>query len=196
MAEQIYELPKEPVYSEAIRKLQNTDLANAFTVFNPLIQAILENIHAVKLLADQKAGSDALNSLLGAHAKDAVAHVAPEERTQWNGKADSTALTAHAGNTAVHITEAERSAWNGKAEGVHSHSYLPLSGGTLTGNLRIQNGNYGRKLNFGDGDYVYFYEPTDDFLEIKGAKGIALNGTITNTVPTNLKTDEVKFVYS
>ena len=64
MAEQSYELSKDPVYNEAIRKLQNTDFADAFTVFNPLIQAILENIHAVKLLTEQKAGSDAMDGAL------------------------------------------------------------------------------------------------------------------------------------
>lgn len=203
MEEQVYELPKNPVYREDIRKLQNTDPANAFTVFNPLMEAILENIHAVKLLAEGKAGSDALDAslekltaALTAHAEDSVPHVSPAERSSWNGKAEATALSTHAKDGTVHLTAAERNAWNGKAEGNHSHSYLPLSGGTLTGNLRIQNGNYGRKLSFGDSEYVYLYEPTDDFLEIKGSKGIALNGTVTNTVPTALKTNEVKFVYS
>jgi len=54
--------------------------------------------------------------------------------------------------------------------------YLPLTGGTLTGNLRMKpNGsNYGSKLNFGDGDYVFLYEDTDDHLQIKGADGIEL----------------------
>ncbi|NBI84541.1 hypothetical protein D3Z48_21340, partial [Clostridiaceae bacterium] len=48
---------------------------------------------------------------------------------------------------------------------------LPISGGTLTGNLRIQgNSAYGTKINLGDGDYVHFYEPTDDCLEIKAKK--------------------------
>lgn len=74
---------------------------------------------------------------------------------------------------------------------------FPSTGGTISGDVRIQSDSfYGRKLNFGDADYVYLYEPTDDFLEIKGSKGIALNGTITSTVPTTLKTNEVKFVYS
>lgn len=204
MAEQSYELSKDPVYNEAIRKLQNTDFADAFTVFNPLIQAILENIHAVKLLTGQKAGSDAMDGALAqqskaldTHAKNTTLHVTAAERSKWNGKAEASALNTHAQNTTLHVTAAERSAWNGKAAGNHSHSYLPLSGGTLTGNLRLKNsGNYGLKLNFGDSDYVYFYEPTDDFLEIKGSRGIALNGTVTNTVPTSLKTNEVKFVYS
>lgn len=52
---------------------------------------------------------------------------------------------------------------------------LPITGGTLTGNLRIKgSGNYGMKLNLGDGEYVYLYEPTDDCLEIKGNKQINL----------------------
>ncbi len=193
MEDQVYELSKNPVYKEDIRKLQNTDPANASTVFNPLVQAILENIHAVKLLMEQKAGSRDLS----AHAKDATAHITAAERNSWNSKAGSGDLSAHAKNTTAHITAAERNNWNSKAAGSHSHDYLPLTGGTVTGNLRLKNNTlFGLKLNFGDGDYVYLYEPTDDFLEIKASKGIALNGTVTNTVPTSLKTNEVKFVYS
>lgn len=52
-----------------------------------------------------------------------------------------------------------------------SGSYLPLSGGTLTGNLRIKGSeNYGTAINLGDGDYVHISEPTDDCLEIKAKK--------------------------
>ena len=48
---------------------------------------------------------------------------------------------------------------------------LPVSGGTLTGDLRIKgNGNYGTKINLGDGDYVHFAEPSDDCLEIRAKK--------------------------
>ena len=83
MAEQSYELSKDPVYNEAIRKLQNTDFADAFTVFNPLIQAILENIHAVKLLTEQKAGSDAMDGALAQQSK---------------------ALDTHAKNNTLHVT--------------------------------------------------------------------------------------------
>jgi hypothetical protein len=45
--------------------------------------------------------------------------------------------------------------------------------------LRLQGpGDYGSqgKLNFGDGDYVYLYEDTDDTLEIHADDGIALTG--------------------
>lgn len=67
--------------------------------------------------------------------------------------------------------------------------YLPLAGGTISGNLAINGttttnnivlnkaGNYGNKINFGDGDYVYLKEVTDDALTIYGSKGIYLNGS-------------------
>ncbi len=49
---------------------------------------------------------------------------------------------------------------------------LSTSGGTITGNLTLKgSGNYGNKINFGDGDYVHLYEVSDDKLEIK-AKNI------------------------
>lgn len=47
---------------------------------------------------------------------------------------------------------------------------LPISGGTLTGNLTLKSGNYGLKINLGDGDYVHLYENEDDCLEIKAKK--------------------------
>ena len=61
------------------------------------------------------------------------------------------------------------------------------TGGTITGNTTIQgnltlkgSGNYGNKINFGDGDYVYISEPTDDNMEIK-AKNVnfVVSGDIT-----------------
>lgn len=33
------------------------------------------------------------------------------------------------------VTDAEKTTWNGKANANHTHNYLPLSGGTLTGNV-------------------------------------------------------------
>lgn len=55
--------------------------------------------------------------------------------------------------------------------------YLPITGGTLTGDLRMKptNSNYGSKIRFGDGDYVYLYEDTDDHLTIYANKGITLS---------------------
>jgi hypothetical protein len=42
---------------------------------------------------------------------------------------------------------------------------------TITGDLRLKgDGNYGNKLRFGDGDYCYISEPTDDALTIHATK--------------------------
>ena len=49
---------------------------------------------------------------------------------------------------------------------------------TVSGNLRLKgSGNFGNKLNFGDGDYVYLYEETDDNLVIN-ASTITLKGVM------------------
>lgn len=57
-----------------------------------------------------------------------------------------------------------------------SGSFLPISGGTLTGDLRLKGGsNYGRALLFGNGTNVFLLEDTDDHLQIYGNKGIELS---------------------
>ncbi len=53
-----------------------------------------------------------------------------------------------------------------------SGSYLPISGGTLTGDLRLKDGNYGQTLYFGNGSYCYLSEDTDDHLKIYARYGI------------------------
>lgn len=61
--------------------------------------------------------------------------------------------------------------------GNHSGLYLPISGGTLTGDLRLKtnNANYGSKLRFGDVDYCYLHEDDDDHLTIYADKGITIS---------------------
>ena len=44
--------------------------------------------------------------------------------------------------------------------------------------LKSKSSNYGSKLNFGDGDYVYFHEDSDDHLKIHASKGILIDSTI------------------
>lgn len=74
------------------------------------------------------------------------------------------------------ISDSDITNWNAAyGWGDHSGLYLPISGGTLTGDLRIKGStNYGRKLNFGDGDYVYLYEDSDDHLKIYASKGLQI----------------------
>ena len=43
-----YTIPTNPIYNATIRKLEDSDPASASTIFNPLIQQLIENTHAVK----------------------------------------------------------------------------------------------------------------------------------------------------
>ena len=72
------------------------------------------------------------------------------------------------GNTAVNRATAD-----GDGNTISS-TYLKLTGGTLTGDLRLKSGNYGLTLYFGDLSYVYLTEDTNDHLTINGSKGITL----------------------
>lgn len=63
--------------------------------------------------------------------------------------------------------------------------FLPLTGGTLSGNLTLKgSGNFGTKINFGDGDYVHISEPTDDNMEIK-AKSVSFITTASPGITAN-----------
>lgn len=66
---------------------------------------------------------------------------------------------------------------------VGSSNSLPITGGTLTGDLRLKGStNYGRSLLFGDGSYAYINEDTDDHLTVYGNKGVTLKTTSTYPV--------------
>lgn len=59
--------------------------------------------------------------------------------------------------------------------------YLPLTGGTITGNLRLRTGSEYTSpyLYFGDSDEVYLKEATDQYLTIHADKGIVLDSPLT-----------------
>lgn len=48
-----YDIPANPTYNTAIRKLEDTDPASATSIFNPLIQQLINNTHAVKKSVDE-----------------------------------------------------------------------------------------------------------------------------------------------
>lgn len=48
-----YTIPTNPIYNATIRKLEDSDPASASTIFNPLIQQLIENTHAVKKSVDE-----------------------------------------------------------------------------------------------------------------------------------------------
>lgn len=73
------------------------------------------------------------------------------------------------------ITAADLSALTSSEINALLAGYLPLTGGTLTGDLRLKgSSNYERKINFGDGDYVYLHEDDDDHLTIYADKGVSI----------------------
>ena len=56
-----------------------------------------------------------------------------------------------------------------------ANGYLSKAGGTITGDLRLKgSGDYGNTLYFGDGDFCYIAELSDDVLTIYGKDGINL----------------------
>lgn len=56
-----------------------------------------------------------------------------------------------------------------------SLDFLPLTGGTLTGDLRLKDSsNYGMTLYFGDDSYCYISEPSDDKMTIHASNGVVI----------------------
>lgn len=71
------------------------------------------------------------------------------------------------------------SAANFSAGGSSAFTTATITNLTVNGSMRLKNSsNYGMKLNFGDGDYVYLYEDVDDHFIIHASKGIKLDGTV------------------
>ena len=73
-------------------------------------------------------------------------------------------------------------------QGGASGDYLPIIGGTLTGDLRLKDStNYGRAIFFGNGSYAYLKEVADDLLEMYARAGIRLK--------TSSQSQSVRVVY-
>ena len=69
---------------------------------------------------------------------------------------------------------------------VIASTYLKLSGGTLTGDLKMGGGNYGRRIYWGDGSYCYIGEDTDDVMTVYAAKGLNLLTDAGSSHPVNI----------
>lgn len=54
MADTYYPIPENPQYNTEIRALQDSDPASATDIFNPLVERLIENTHAVKKESEQK----------------------------------------------------------------------------------------------------------------------------------------------
>lgn len=98
-----------------------------------------------------------------------------------NGYDKEVTLLNESGNTGF---PGQVSAANFSAGGSSAFTTATISNLTVNGSMRLKNStNYGMKLNFGDGDYVYLHEDTDDHLTIYGRSGITLNSSNNVLVP-------------
>ncbi len=90
------------------------------------------------------------NGLMSANDKkklDGIANNANNFTYSHPGSHPASMITQDASHRFV--SDSEKNNWNGKANGSHSHSYLPLSGGTITGDLISKSGGFGIKLKQG-----------------------------------------------
>lgn len=63
---------------------------------------------------------------------------------------------------------------------------LPLTGGTLTGNLRLQGeSDFGLQINFGNENFTYVSNPANRVLELRGENGVRLVADSENNVTLN-----------
>lgn len=133
------------------------------------------NGYSIPTTAKQSNWDTAYNNSHSHSNKSVLDDITSTKVSNWDS-AYSDAHTHSNKSTLDDISASDITNWNAAyGWGDHSGLYLPISGGTLTGDLRIKGStNYGRKLNFGDGDYVFLYEDSDDHLQIKGNKGIQI----------------------
>ena len=107
------------------------------------------------------------------------------QRTTWNGKQDAISdlstirSGAAAGATAVQpsaISDMATQTWVGQQGFITASalsSYLPLTGGTLTGALHMGSAaGASPYIYWGDGSYAYIGEDSDDHITLRGDKGV------------------------
>lgn len=103
--EETYVIPENPEYSESIRKLQDSDPASASATFNPLIEALIGNIHYLYLKLNAGRQVLAVRETDGDGApdeEDTVDAPVEDEETGWV----EDAAVDDAGETAVEDEEA------------------------------------------------------------------------------------------
>ena len=107
------------------------------------------------------------------------------QRTTWNGKQDAISdlstirSGAAAGATAVQpsaISDMATKTWVGQQGFITASalsSYLPLTGGTLTGALHMGSAaGASPYIYWGDSSYAYIGEDSDDHITLRGDKGV------------------------
>lgn len=184
MAENNYPIPENPVFNMNIRALQDSDPASASTIFNPLIERLIENLCALKLLLDGKVGADGMQEAL-TDINDALSGI----NTALAGKAAANhghnAATAQA---AGFMAAADKAKLDGVAAGATANTAsgaTPKALGTATP---------GSLAGFSRGDHVHPKPSPADIGAVPTsrlicgqslASNITLNASHVGAVPAN-----------
>ncbi len=140
--------------AEALSEAATAAETYADTAITNLVNGAPETLDTLKELADtMKENEDVVTAL-----DEAI-----------GTKANQSELDTHTSNNTIHITADERTAWNNKANAADLANYLPLTGGTLSGNLNVSGGDFTiRKTNNGRADFYKNHSDTADYgLTIK-----------------------------
>ena len=184
MAENNYPIPENPVFNMNIRALQDSDPASASTIFNPLIERLIENLCALKLLLDGKVGADGMQEAL-----TGINNSLSEINTALAGKAAANhghnAATAQA---AGFMAAADKAKLDGVAAGATANTAsgaTPKALGTATP---------GSLAGFSRGDHVHPKPSPADIGAVPTsrlicgqslASDITLNASHVGAVPAN-----------
>ncbi len=145
MAENNYPIPENPVFNMNIRALQDSDPASASAIFNPLIERLIENLCALKLLLDGKVGADGMQEAL-----TGINNSLSEINTALAGKAAANhghnAATAQAAGFMAAADKAKLDGIAAKATANTASTTTPKALGTASA---------GSEAGFSRGDHVH-----------------------------------------
>ncbi len=184
MAENNYPIPENPVFNMNIRALQDSDPASASTIFNPLIERLIENLCALKLLLDGKVGADGMQEAL-----TGINNSLSEINTALAGKAAANhghnAATAQAAGFMAAADKAKLDGIAAKATANTASGATPKALGTATP---------GSLAGFSRGDHVHPKPSPADIGAVPTsrlicgqslASNITLNASHVGAVPAN-----------
>lgn len=145
MAENNYPIPENPVFNMDIRALQDSDPASASATFNPLIERLIENLCALKLLLDGKVSAEAMQGAM-TDINNALSGI----NTTLSGKAAANhghnAATAQAAGFMAAADKAKLDGIAAKATANSASATVPKALGTASA---------GSEAGFSRGDHVH-----------------------------------------
>lgn len=145
MAEKTYPIPENPAFNMNIRALQDSDPASASATFNPLIERLIENLCALKLLLDGKVSAETMQGAM-TDINNALSGI----NTTLSGKAAANhghnAATAQAAGFMAAADKAKLDGIAAKATANSASATVPKALGTASA---------GSEAGFSRGDHVH-----------------------------------------